>query len=327
MPGPEIPQDLAYSFVGKLAARLGKPIVVFDFEATTFLGRSTFGICEVALATISANAKGKVTAAFVSELINPENPISGEAQRLHGITPAMVRNKEPWGHRFATLFDRVAREAVACGFNIKTFDCPAALQENKRYGVPTDRFGTVLDVKTLFNRLHNNRKGRLTEVAQAYSVAPRGDAHRALADVLMTLEVLDRMVQQHGEEVVAHEGKTAPAPAGVSSLTTRVAEAILRDGYTGVKALSQALRVAPAEAGYALSRALDAKLVRPDQVALQPTREWLAEALALNVDSELLTGNIRLKPLYEQLLKDVPADLEFDYVQLKVALLDAGLLN
>lgn len=333
--------NVQYSNVAALVKALGRALTIFDLECTAFRGRSNFGITEVC--GFSVVPEG--TAVIYGHLINPENAIDAKVVQLTGITPAMVRDKETWGVRYAKLFQELAATHWVGGFNNKTFDCPAVLDMNARYGQPIpDGFAYVLDVRNLYLALEKpqSKKGNLVQIADVYGVKPQGDLHRARADVILTVETLDAMVAHYGVEAIlevlarsttavaakaaeAEQGVTpAPAkaptePALVDSLawSTAVSDA------TTIAELAQKLGVEHKVAALELSKAIDEGRANPMRFVNEATLTWLRDMLVESPTELLLAG--RLKPLFEHLSPLHPKDIEFDYLQLRIGLVDSQL--
>lgn len=315
-----------YSRVAELAKALGRPLTFFDLETTTFRGKRNFGITEVCGFSVTLDGVGSI----YGHLINPEQAIDAKVVELTGITPAMVRDKETWGHRYAGLFRDIAHSHWISGFNTKTFDCPAVLDMNARYGQPIEGgFPYVLDVYRLYLALERpeSKKGKLVDVADFYGVAPQGAVHRATADVILTVETLDAMLARHGVAAVqlvlepqpsAVEANTAPANA-FERIEAVLAQGDIRD----VVRLAEALALPPKVAALELSKAVDEGRVNPMPFVNEATLMWLREMLVEAPTDMLLAG--RLKPLYEHLMPLRPDGLEFDYLQLRIGLLDAQL--
>lgn len=310
-------EEPRFSFVARLAHNLGKPIAVFDLETTTLRGRPNFAITEVACFVVTPQGPG----VMVSDLINPERRIDPEAQRLTGITADMVRDKEPWGTRYAGLFVHLSKTCWMSGFNNSSFDEPAVREMNERYGQPIGEFEHSFDVRNLFLRLcpTGNRKGRLPEVAAAFGIAARSALHRASADVVLTLETLDAMVELYGVEVVSAQVRSP----GSSRVAT--ADGIAR--YSKERAqpridelLARYTQSTETQVLYEIGKAIDERLVDPRLFADESAQQWLDLALA-DVDPGLIAQG-RLKPLLQEV--GGAEDIRIDYVQLRIALLNRG---
>jgi DNA polymerase III epsilon subunit-like protein len=330
--------NVQYSNVAALVKALGRALTVFDLECTAFRGRSNFGITEVCGFSVTLDGK----AVIYGHLINPENAIDAKVVQLTGITPAMVRDKETWGVRYAELFKELAATHWMGGFNNKTFDCPAVLDMNARYGHPiSDGFPFVLDVRNLYLALEKpkSKKGNLVQVADSYGVKPQGDLHRARADVILTVETLDAMVAYYGvPAIVAALGqpsatvatpseKTAPrprtaAPAEPAAIDELAWTAAVNDAKT-IADLAEKLGVEQKVAAIELSKAVDEGRANPMQFVNEATLAWLREMLVESPTDLLLAG--RLKPLYDHLNPLRPKDIQFDYLQLRIGLADSKL--
>ena len=324
--------------IALLARALHKPIALFDLETTTFRGRSNFAITEVAGFIVSPNHDNGF---LIQALIDPQRPIDEKVVKLTGITQAMVRGREKWGERYAPLFQRLARDALVTGFNNRTFDCPAVEEMNERYGYPLDDgFADILDVRELHLTLskQTSKKGKLVEVAAKYGVEPAGNLHRAQADTVLTVELLDAIIETYGlPAVLTYLGRGAPVtqvssqalasevPASVkptAPLYLKVASYVREKGYQGPVSIAQHLDAKVEEVGYALCQAFDEGLIGRELVALESSRQWIFNALMELEPSVVETG--KLSPIYQALKKQLPSDISLDYLQLRVGLLDSG---
>jgi len=341
-----------YSNVAELVKALGRPLTIFDLETTTFRGRDNFGITEVACFTVTEDGAGII----YSHLINPERTISAEALAKTRITPTMVRDKETWGVRYASLFSEIAKSHWAGGFNNRTFDCPAVLDMNERYGAPIEGgFSFVVDLYRLYLALEKpeSKKGNLMQVGELYGVKPKGDLHRARADVILTVETLDAMLLHYGVEAVIAAMQPAEKPASAkkaaqeakaivlakvetpeagaatvqasssADVTERIQAILAKGQVTDVSALAKELGMAPKAAALELSRAVDEGRVNPMPFVNEATLQWLRETL-VDTPTDLLLGG-RLKPIYDHLVPLVPQEVELDYLQLRIGLMDSHL--
>lgn len=326
---------IRFSKVAELVKALGKPLTVFDLETTTFRGRPNFSVMETACATITLQGN----AVIHSHLINPEAGIDAKVSTLTGITQAMVRNKETWGQRYAGLFVQLARDHVVSGFNIKTFDCPAVLEMNERYGFPIETgFAAILDVRHLYLTLEKpeSKRGNLLQVAAFYGVEPQGELHRAEADVILTLETLDAMTEGYGIPAIleafnpkepsrspaVHASSKAPPRNSFVKLEQLVA-LLQRGEPTSVASLANAVGLDERTTSFELAKAIDDGHVNPLPLVNQQTLDWLRQELVETPTEMLAQG--RLKPLYEHLRGKAPVGLDLDYLQLRIGMLDCGL--
>ena len=304
-----------------LAQHLKRHIAVYDLEATTFRGRKNFGITEVWCFVVPPSGPG----VSFGSLINPEQAIDAEVQRLTGITQSMVRTAEVWGARYADVFKRFASgECWLAGFNNSTFDNHAVKDMNARYGRPIEVFEKTFDIRRLHHKLANSTSatGTLVEIALKYGVTPRGDAHRAQADVILTLELLNAIVELYGVAAVA--SLIEPKPSGATDKLSFSAVAKYAKGKKTLtlEQLATAFKKDVRTVSFELGKAIDERMVDPSIFASQPAQDWLAQALPEVPLEALETG--RLTQINAALLTDSPPQ-DFDYIQLRVGLLAAGL--
>lgn len=314
--------SIQFGYLASLVRRLGTPWSIFDLETSAFKGSPNFGIVDVAVFTITPDERGLL----FGNLINPENLIEAQAQATHGISQKMVANQEVWGHRYAAFFHRISQEHTVSGFNIKTFDIPAVLQQNARYGFETKEFKSVADARSLYRKLSGRKgqSGKLWEFAAEMGVVPKGPLHRAEADVLLTVELLNATVRHFGEDAVINamndDGKKKSSSSKVS--VEAVAEYVRQNGFTSFDALAEGLGLKVSDLEYPLCQAVDRGLVTAPQFAHKATRQWLSTVLQAVADAIGFEG--KLKPLYEKLASIAPPDVELSYLQLRIGLLDAG---
>jgi DNA polymerase III epsilon subunit-like protein len=334
--------NIRFNNVALLAKRLGKHIGIYDLESTTFRGVPQFAITEVYCFFVSPEGKG----AAIGSLINPERPISAKAEEITGITHEMTKDQETWSARFATMFENMAAgECWVTGFNNATFDNRAVMDMNRRYGKPIEAFKYTFDVRTLHLKLSRAKStaGTLSQVSQLYGVFPKGNLHRAQADVALTVELLDAILAKYGIETVAQfientalaSESGAPAntatPPAKPTAPTRVArpkpiapaliDYVRGKSFVSMEMLEEALQIEARTLSFEIGRAIDERTVDPFTFAVAPAQDWLTQNL-VELDTETLTQG-KLKPIHDALAAGAPEG-HLDYVQLRIALLSAG---
>ncbi|MGN5124121.1 3'-5' exonuclease [Aeromonas sp. 30P] len=136
-------------------------------------------------------------------LVKPQKPIPAEATAIHGITNDMVATAPSW----ADIHDEVCRIVSCKPLVIYNADYEMRLmaQTAALYGLqPVTANAGVHCAMLAYAEFYgdwNDYKGsyrwqRLTAAAAQQGVVTDGQAHRALADVMMTLGVLQAMAQQ-----------------------------------------------------------------------------------------------------------------------------------
>lgn len=205
------PQPLRFVMLPLLASRLGKPIVVLDLETTTLPDRPDFGICEIG--SLKIHPDGRVEGGNL--LINPENPIDPGASKVHGIYDYHVEDAPTWGEACAEAICAEARECLVLSFNGMTFDLPAMAGQNTRYGFPEPAFNLQRDVRSAYAFLKQTTRGKLTQIIDEFGIQ-RQTAHEALGDVIMTAELYEHLLIEHGLSLYAHPA-TQLAPDAAAS--------------------------------------------------------------------------------------------------------------
>lgn len=168
-----------------LAARLARPLVVFDIEHTGGT-KENRGITEIAAEIIHPDGEHSKYASLVKP---PEGTqFLSVVCQLTGIYPATVRDAPAWPQVMRD-FVQPYRDAVWVGFNSRSCDVPVVLAESRRYGEDLGSFAQ-LDLMRV-----GKLSGRLAaRVAQVLPDFDTGGAHRAGKDALMTLALLEALL-------------------------------------------------------------------------------------------------------------------------------------
>jgi len=175
--------------------QLDRPLVSLDLETTSLNGARI-----VELAMVRLDPTGRTMSAVVYR-VNPGEPISESASRLHGITDEDVAACPP----FLDLVDIVVAllaGADIAGFNVKNFDLAVLANEMIRADRRVTWQGArVLDTMRIYHligrpsRLDGRRD--LARAVRDYLGRPHYGAHGALADALAVVELLDAQVLCH----------------------------------------------------------------------------------------------------------------------------------
>ncbi len=169
--------------------KLERPLVFFDLE-TTGLDLQQDRIVQFAFLRINPDR----TQEEWSELVNPGMPIPAEASRVHHITDDMVADKPPF-EIFAPKIQAFLTHCDLSGFNIARFDVPFLQAELLRYNAALDLESTkLIDAQVIF---HRNEPRDLSAAYHFYCGGEHIDAHDALADVRVTVDILDAQLKKY----------------------------------------------------------------------------------------------------------------------------------
>lgn len=177
-----------------LAARLAKPVVVFDLEHTGG-AKGNRAITEFAAYVVFPD--GRLQA--YSSLVKPHagavfNPI---VARITGITAQTVANSPRW----VAVAERAVlpyQDALWVGFNSRASDMPVLLEECARHGLRWSAPGCHLDLMRV-----TPEKGALSKfVAMWVPDLDTEGAHRATKDALMTLWLTEALLGSLTDEEV-----------------------------------------------------------------------------------------------------------------------------
>jgi DNA polymerase III subunit epsilon len=181
--------------LGHLSLR--RPLVFFDLE-TTGIDPVHDRIVQFAFLRVNPDRSTDVWV----ELVNPGIPIPIEASKIHHITDQMVQDKPA----FAEFAFKVKEFLAGCdlaGFNIQRFDVPFVAAEMQRNAESLDlQQLKIIDVQTIF---HKHEPRDLAAAYRFYCGKQHENAHDALHDVQVTLEVLDAQLARYAD--LPHEVK------------------------------------------------------------------------------------------------------------------------
>lgn len=142
-------------------------------------------------------------------LINPGVPIPERASAIHGITTEYARlhgqdPAEALDQINEVLANQMAKDQVIVVFNAG-YDLPLLEVDSRRNGVRTlrERLGgeviPVADPLVLDRAVDRYRRGKrtLSDMAQHYGIAVPDDTHQAHVDSILTLDVLQSILQKY----------------------------------------------------------------------------------------------------------------------------------
>ena len=168
---------------------LKRPLVFFDLE-TTGLDFKNDHIVQFAFLRVNPDRSQDEW----KELVNPGVPIPPEAARVHGITDDMVADK-PLFKEFAPLIADFLQNCDLSGYNIARFDVPFLQAEMERSGIPLDlKQAKIVDAQVIY---HKNEPRDLSAAYRFYCGGEHIDAHDAMGDVRVTLEILDAQLVKY----------------------------------------------------------------------------------------------------------------------------------
>jgi DNA polymerase III subunit epsilon len=173
------------------ALKLDRPLVVFDTE-TTGTNSRTDRIIEIACVKIHPDGRREE---WVRRL-NPRQPIPPASTVIHGISDADVKDSPT----FKEVAAELARFLEGCdlgGYNITGFDLPVLRTEFLRAGVPFEvAERRLVDAQRIF---FAKEPRNLAAAARFYCQREHDRAHGALADAVMTLDVLGGQLSRYGD--------------------------------------------------------------------------------------------------------------------------------
>lgn len=135
---------------------------------------------------------------LLDTLVKPQRPIPADATDIHGITNAMVSTAPTWPEIHSKVSEIVSGKPLVI-YNAD-YDMRLIAQTARRYGlapITADAHCAMLAYAEFWGEWDHSKNDyrwqRLTAAAEQQGVVMAGQAHRALADVRMTLGVLQAM--------------------------------------------------------------------------------------------------------------------------------------
>jgi DNA polymerase III epsilon subunit family exonuclease len=192
------------------------PFAFVDLETTGASADFGHRVIEIGVARVEG---GRVTAQY-EQLVDPQRRISAGVTALTGISQAMVDGKPTFSAELPRILD-LMRGAIVVGHNVR-FDLGFLRKEFRRGG--QDIVQAIGDVPVLDTvRIARRRFGRggngLQALAPRLGVKPTA-AHRALADVITTVGVFEKLLEPIGgwnlplcDALLAQGGKMGLLPA------------------------------------------------------------------------------------------------------------------
>jgi len=192
---------------------LSRPIVFFDVE-TTGLNVGKDKIIELALLKVNPDGSEEERV----WRINPEMPIAKEAEAVHGISNADLKN-EPVFAEVANEILGVLENCDLAGYNSNKFDLPLLVEEFLRVDKELDlRDKNCIDVQNIFHKMEPRN---LIAAYRFYCQKELTNAHQALADTRATFEILKGQLAKY--EGQTHEdaktGKVTKLENSVKTLS------------------------------------------------------------------------------------------------------------
>jgi len=192
---------------------LSRPIVFFDAE-TTGLNIGKDKIIELAFLKIYPDGSEEESV----WRINPQIPISKEAEAVHGISNADLKDKPV----FSEVADEILQFLENCdmaGFNSNKFDLPLLVEEFLRIDKDFDlKDKKSIDIQNIFHKMEPRN---LSAAYRFYCQKELTDAHQALADTRATYEILKNQLDKYKDKAYedAKTGRTIQLENNVKILS------------------------------------------------------------------------------------------------------------
>lgn len=186
----------------KLSRQLARPLVVFDIEHTGSK-KEERGITEFASFVID----GASAYPGLNSFINPGQGIyfNPFAMKKTGISQKTVAKAPAW-HDEASDYVLQHQDCIWIGFSSRKNDIPIIQYEHQRYGLALPEFKWQLDVMSLARGVTGRNSGSLGSLLEELVPGKVRTAHRAMADVLMTMDLLEHLLPSMPAHFLESEG-------------------------------------------------------------------------------------------------------------------------
>lgn len=194
-PETQMGQDPTFVTVEAESESSGLTVICFDIETTGF-SRSCDRIIEFAARDLAGGV-----CSTIETLVNPEREVRNE--QVHKISSRMVNNSgvPMWKDVALALVDFVESRRVGQGLvilvahNGKRFDVPFIMHEFRACGLSIPSYWRFADSMALAKLAKLPIKGfTLAQLFAYYNLPSVGTAHRAMADVNMLAQVLQKLM-------------------------------------------------------------------------------------------------------------------------------------
>lgn len=192
---------------------LKKPIAFFDIEATG-LNVTKDRLVEISVLKISSYDIRELR----TWLLNPDYPISKEAEMIHGYSNDDLADKPT----FKQVAKEIAKFFTSCdlaGYNALKFDIPMLIEEFLRADVNFEiKKRQLVDVQNIFMKMEQRT---LKAAYQFYLNKELENAHEAEADTIATFEILEAQLDKYANsEYIDKQGnKSVPVINNIQSLS------------------------------------------------------------------------------------------------------------
>lgn len=177
---------------------LQRPFAVFDLE-TTGINVTQDRIVEIAIIKLMPDG----TEEEYYKRVHPTIPIPKESSEIHGIRDEDIRDAP----KFAEIADEVAAfigNSDLAGYNSNKFDIPVLAEEflrcNHPFDISTRKF---VDVQNIFHKMEQRT---LAAAYQFYCSEKMENAHNALYDTKVTLDVFRAQLERYPDLAKTVEG-------------------------------------------------------------------------------------------------------------------------
>lgn len=166
-------------------------IVTLDFE-TTGLNASVHEIIEIG----AVKTRGKEVVGTFEQLLRPTAPLDPKIEEITGLNGQHLLMFGKDADTVMLAFVDFIGDAVLAGHNIRQFDYPFLARHVVQAGLPAPS-NNIVDTLELSRASLNIGNHKLSTLAQYFNIENRR-AHRAMADVEATMEVLWKLLELRG---------------------------------------------------------------------------------------------------------------------------------
>jgi DNA polymerase III subunit epsilon len=195
---------------------LERGCVIVDFETTGFVS-PTVDIVEVAV----IDQDGQV---LLETLVKPSDRIPYRASLVHGIYDDDVKNAPTFAEVYAVFRNAVGSQPYAIAYNDQ-FERGILRAVCQRYSQPVPPMEWHCAMRTYMAYAQHYKFSKLGDACQQEGVRVE-NAHRALGDCMMTLQLLHKMAAYNEDTSNTNQASAEPVPMRMSAARRRYRSSI-----------------------------------------------------------------------------------------------------
>ena len=185
-----------------LSRQLARTLIVFDIEHTGSKPHER-GITEFACVVVTDSSAYPGLNTYINP--GPGIHFNPFAMKKTGISQKTVSGAPAW-HEAVADFVMDGQDSVWIGFSSRKNDIPIIQYEHARFDLKRPEFTWQLDAMTLARQVTGRKEGSLSSIVEDLVPDKVRKGHRAMADVMMTVDLLEHLLPSMPASFLKSEG-------------------------------------------------------------------------------------------------------------------------